>query len=99
MTINILIRQELLTEFCERRPIQRLALLGSVLRGEFSDESDIDFLVEFLPDAHIDLFDMVEMESELTDIMGRPVDLRTSAELSRYFRQDVLNSAQTIYER
>jgi hypothetical protein len=99
MTINVLLQQELLIEFCERRPIQRLALFGSVLRGEFSDASDIDFLVEFLPDAAIDLFDMVEMGSELTDIMGRPVDLRTPAELSRYFRQDVLNNAQTIYER
>jgi len=88
-----------LTAFCQRYRVRKLSLFGSALRDDFGPESDIDILVEFEPAARISFFDMVTMELELTDIMGRQVDLRTPEELSRYFRQKVLDSAEVLYER
>jgi predicted nucleotidyltransferase len=64
---------------------------GSVLRADFSPVSDVDVLVEFKPDQPVGFFRLAEMEMELSNILGRKVDLRTPAKLSRYFRQDVLN--------
>ncbi len=88
-----------LVEFCRRHPIRKLSVFGSALRDDFGPDSDIDMLVEFEPDARISFFDIVTMEMELTDMMGRQVDLRTPQELSRYFRQKVLDTAQVVYER
>ena len=83
--------------FCRRNRIRRLALFGSVLRGDFHPESDIDVLVEFEP-AHVPgLFGIARMERELSAIFGRKVDLRTAEDLSRYFRQDVLREAEVQY--
>lgn len=88
-----------LTAFCQRHPIKKMSLFGSILRDDFGPESDIDILVEFESDARITFFDMVTLETELTEIMGRQVDLRTPQELSRYFRQQVLDRAEVLYER
>ena len=91
------IQREQLAEFCQRYPIQKLSLFGSVLREDFTSVSDIDFLVEFLPNARVGYFEMVRMENELTDLVGRKADLRTPKELSPYFRQNVLNEAVVQY--
>lgn len=88
-----------LREFCQRHPILKLSLFGSVLRDDFGPESDVDILVEFEPDAHVNFYDMVTMEMELTEMIGRKVDFRTPQELSRYFRQKVLDTAEVLYER
>ena len=88
-----------LTAFCQRYPIRRLALFGSALREDFGPQSDVDVLVEFLPGARISFFELTTMEMELGDILGRRVDLRTPEELSRYFRQEVLDRAEVLYER
>ena len=85
--------------FCESQPIARLSLFGSALRGELTAESDIDLLVEYVPGARIGYMRMAGQEIDLSAIVGRRVDLRTARELSRYFRQDVLDSAQLIYEK
>ncbi|NOS99097.1 MAG: nucleotidyltransferase family protein [Phycisphaerales bacterium] len=86
-----------LEAFCRRWGIARLALFGSVLRDDFRADSDVDVLVEFLPDVHVTLFDMAEMQEELGCLFGRPVDLRTPGDLSRYFRQSVMEQAQVQY--
>jgi hypothetical protein len=91
------IQREQLSEFCQRYPIQKLSLFGSVLREDFTSVSDIDFLVEFLPNARVGYFEIVRMENELTDLVGRKADLRTPKELSPYFRQNVLNEAVVQY--
>jgi predicted nucleotidyltransferase len=83
--------------FCHRHSIRRLSLFGSALREGFRPESDIDLLVEFEEGARVGLFQMVAMEDELSSLLGRRVDLRTSAELSRYFREDVVAGAETLY--
>jgi hypothetical protein len=86
-----------LADFCRRNHIVRLALFGSVLREDFGPESDVDMLVEFEPGAVVTLLDMARMEAELGEMIGRAVDLRTPAELSRYFRDQVLATAEVQY--
>ena len=89
--------REKIAEFCKRNHVQRLSLFGSVLRGDFRPDSDIDLLVEFDPDHIPGLIRLAGMEIELTGILGRKADLRTAEDLSRYFRQKVLNSAEVQY--
>lgn len=91
------IQQDLLARFCQKYPIRKLSLFGSILRENFTDSSNIDFLVEFLPEARAGYFELIRMENELTDIVSRQVDLRTSKELSRYFRQEVMEEAAVQY--
>jgi uncharacterized protein len=83
--------------FCRRHHIRKLALFGSVLRDDFRPDSDVDVLIEFEPGQTVGLFRLVGMEQELTEIVGRKVDLRTPGDLSRYFRQQVLDSAEVLY--
>jgi uncharacterized protein len=86
-------------EYCRTQPIDRLSVFGSVLRDDFTPESDVDLLVVFTPGARVTYFDMHYMQEALTEMIGRRVDLRTPKELSRYFVDDVLARAQVIYER
>ncbi|HEY7066864.1 MAG TPA: nucleotidyltransferase family protein [Chloroflexota bacterium] len=88
-----------ITVFCERHPIRKLSLFGSVLRDDFHAGSDVDMLVEFEPGARITLFDLAGLELELTAIVGRKVDLRTPGDLSKYIRQRVLDEAEALYVR
>ena len=74
-----------------------MSLFGSALRGDAGPDSDIDFLIEFHPDHIPGLIKLAGMEIELSEILGRKVDLRTPQDLSRYFRQEVLNSAELQY--
>ena len=85
--------------FCQRHPIRKLSLFSSALRSDFRPDSDVDLLVEFEPGARISLLDMAAFEIELGELIGRKVDLRTPQELSRYFRQQVVESAEPLYER
>lgn len=88
-----------LASFCQRNKILKLSLFGSVLRDDFDDESDVDVLVDFEPDARIGLFAIVGMEHELAEHLGRKVDLRTPNELSKYFRLIVVDEAEPAYVR
>jgi len=88
---------EKVTEFCKRNHIRRLSLFGSVLRRDFNSDSDIDLLVEFDSDHIPGLIRLAGLEIELTEILGRKVDIRTAQDLSRYFRQEVLDSAEVQY--
>jgi uncharacterized protein len=84
--------------FCRRHGIRRLSLFGSRLHGKDREDSDVDLLVEFEDEAKPTLLDMAAMEMELSSLLGgKPVDLRTYEDLSRYFRDDVLREAQTQY--
>jgi predicted nucleotidyltransferase len=93
------IEEEAIAEFCRRYGVARLRLFGSALRSDFDPaRSDVDLLVEFLPGISKSLFKMVEMEQALEKILGRDVDLMTPRSLSKYFRDDVLKSAQVLYD-
>jgi hypothetical protein len=86
-------------DYCREHFILRLALFGSFLSGHERPDSDIDLLVEFEP-AHVPgLIALGGMANELSGILGHPVDLRTPQDLSRYFRDDVVASAQVIHEQ
>ncbi len=77
-------------------PADVLALFGSVLRDDFRPDSDIDVLVEFEPGTRLG-FAFFDVEQELSQILGRRVDLRTAQELSKYFRDEVLAEAEEVY--
>lgn len=91
--------QDRIREYCATQPIRRLSVFGSAARNELTPESDIDLLVEYMPDARISYFDMGRHVTELIEIVDRHVDLCTPKSLSRYFRQDVIDSALPIYEK
>ncbi len=95
---NISVPSEEITRFCQRHHIQKLSFFGSVLRTDFSPESDIDILVEFDPKYIPGLIRLSVMEQELSNIFQREVDLRTAEDLSPYFRQEVIDSAIIQYE-
>ena len=84
-------------QFCLKNHIRKLALFGSVLTNHFRNKSDVDILVEF-DSKHIPgLIGISELEYELTEIVGRRVDLRTPKDLSPYFRNDVVTQAYHLY--
>ena len=97
MSLHIEIDHERVRELCRRNPIQRLAFFGSVLRDDFGPESDVDMLVEFTAQAQVTLLDMVRMQDELSEIIGRHVDLRTKGFLSRHFRAEVVAAAEAEF--
>jgi len=88
---------EALAAFCRQHRVRRLALFGSVLRDDFRPDSDVDVLVEFEAGARAGFLKLAAMELELGGLLGRKVDLRTPGELSRYFRDEVLASAEVQF--
>ena len=91
--------REQIEAFCVRNDIHKLSLFGSVLTERFGPASDIDVLVEFEPGKGPGYIGFAGMELELSELLGRKVDLRTPGELSRSFRDKVLSSAVVQYER
>lgn len=86
-----------LARFCEKHHIRRLSLFGSQLKGTAGPDSDIDLLVEFDPRHIPGLFAVAGMEIELGELLGRKVDLRTPLDLSRFFRNEVVQTAEAQY--
>ena len=93
---NIRVPRDKVAEFCKRNGIRKLSLFGSALRGDFRPDSDVDVLVEFEP-GHVPGLAFFAMENELSEILGRKVDLNTPQFLSRYFREQVLAEAEVQY--
>jgi predicted nucleotidyltransferase len=93
---RIAIPQEQVSDFCRRHHIRKLSLFGSVLRDDFRPDSDVDVLVEFEPGCTPGLA-FFGMEIELSEILGRKVDLNTAGLLSKYFRDRVLTEAEVQY--
>ena len=95
--IRIKIDQAALDEFCKRNHIRRLSLFGSVLSDAFSDDSDVDVLVDFEP-GHTPGFAIIRMQDELSQLLGgREVDLVTAKFLNRHIRKRVLSEAVVQY--
>ena len=97
-TLPINLAPEAIKQFCQHHSIRKLSLFGSVLRDDFTKESDVDVLVEFEPDKTPGLA-IITMQDEFSQMANRRIDLRTSADLSRYFRDRVLAEAIVIYEQ
>jgi len=96
MICKVSIPKEAIAAFCRRHHIRRLSLFGSVLRDDFSDDSDIDVLVEFEPGCTPG-FGFITIQDELSELLGRDVDLNTPQCLSRYFRDRVIAEAEVQY--
>ena len=98
MTVKVDADRGRIAQFCREHHIRRLALFGSVLRDDFSPESDIDVLVDFEKGHVPGLFGLARLERELSVVFGgRKVDLRTPEDISRYFRENVLAEAEVQY--
>ncbi|MFH1983425.1 MAG: nucleotidyltransferase family protein [Pseudomonadota bacterium] len=91
------IAKEPIAEFCRRHGIQRLSLFGSVLTEDFNPESDVDVLIEFKPGIRVGMIRLAGLEGELSDMIGRKVDLNTPGFISKYFRKRVLSEREIHY--
>ena len=102
MSARIDIPKEEIAAFCQRNHIRRMALFGSVLRDDFTPESDVDMLVDFEPSQTPGL-EFITMQDELSEILGRQVDLHTfeGVESSRNWllREEILSSVEVQYEQ
>ena len=94
---KITVPQGKVADFCRLHQIRRLSLFGSVVGEAFGPESDVDVLVEFRPDARRGMLALAAMEQQLSEILGRKVDLHTPGFLSKYFRDKVLVEAELLY--
>ena len=98
MNENIDLPKDKIADFCRRHHIRRLAVFGSVLRDDFAIDSDVDVLVEFQKGQEPG-FAFFDMQDELSELLGRKVELHTPNFLSRYFRDTVLTEAEVQYVR
>lgn len=96
--LPVSVPQAEIDDFCRRHHVRRLALFGSVLRDDFRPDSDIDVLIEFEP-GHAPGFAFFALEAELKQVLGREIDLNTPEDLSRYFREQVVSTAECLYAK
>lgn len=82
---------------CKKYKIRELSLFGSRVRGDFTENSDFDFLVDFSPDAKIGLFDYSRIQIDLEEMIGKKVDLVSKRGLKPLIRDTVLSEAEIIY--
>ena len=99
-------KQELkarLLEAVEKNPhrddIKSVALFGSHVHGTAKEDSDVDVLIEFVPDATVGFFKLAQIQRSLRDLLGKKIDLLTPEAISKYFRNDVVQEAEPVYER
>lgn len=101
MISQINLDMEKIKEFCEKWTIREFSVFGSVLRDDFRPDSDVDVLVEFVPNHGWSLFDHFRMQDELAEMLGRKVDLVSKravlSSANKFTRREILNSAQVIY--
>lgn len=88
-----------LKQFCEKHHIKALSVFGSALRDDFSETSDVDFLVEFDSEAKVGLLQLVGMEDELTELIGYRGEIHTPEGLNPRFAEQVLSDAELFYEQ
>lgn len=85
------------SEICRAHRVKELSLFGSAARGELRPDSDLDLLVDFLPDARPGLLEVIAMKRELSELLGRPVDLALKVALKPLIRSNVLAEARLVY--
>ena len=98
-TLKRKVPEKRLSEFCRKWKISELGIFGSFLRDDFHDQSDVDVLVSFSPDSQWSLFHLVDMKGELSELMGREVDIvEKEALINPFRRKEILNDVKVIYE-
>ena len=98
MSTRIELPEDEVAAFCRRNRIRRLSVFGSVLRDDFSEDSDVDVLVEFEAEARVGLIALAGMEIELSRLLGRKAEIHTVKGLNPRFRNEVLGAAEVQYE-
>ncbi len=98
MPTGLAIDRDAIADFCRRHHMRRLALFGSAVRDDFTPASDVDVLVEFEPGQTPGL-DFFAMQDELSEMLGRDVDLNTPGFLGEHFRDEAMAEAEVIYEQ
>ena len=97
MTLStVTIDERALQELCRRNDVSKLSVFGSFARGEDRTDSDIDLLVEF--SAPKGLFDLVALEIQLSELLGRKVDLLTEQSVSPYLRDSIRLDARVLFD-
>ena len=94
---GVVVPQPEIAEICRRYDVKELAVFGSAARGEMRPDSDIDLLVDFLPEARVSLLRHAAAERELAALLGRKVDLVSKRALKDAVRDEVLPQARIIY--
>lgn len=89
--------EDRLAEFCRAHRVSRLALFGSILRDDFTPESDVDILIEFEAGVRMGLFEFMGLAIELEGMIGRKVDLRGPEDLSFLFRERVVRESRVLH--
>lgn len=97
MSLRIAVDSDSVAEFCRRNHVRKLAFFGSVLRDDFRPDSDVDVLVEFEPEFRFGLFELIRMQREFSDLIGRESDFRTPEDLGRYMRERVVTESEVQY--
>ena len=97
MSSNVLFDRNRIADFCRRWNVVELAVFGSVARGNFREDSDIDVMVTFSREAHIGLFSLARMENELSAMFNHKVDLVTKGGLKPLIRDEILAQAEVLY--
>lgn len=97
MKLPILVDAAEIAMFCQKHHIVKFAFFGSVITDRFTEDSDVDVLVEFDPVHVPGMIRLCGMERELSGLLGRKADMRTADDLSRYFRDDVVKLAVVQY--
>ncbi len=97
MPLRIEVPQAEIARYCRENKIARLRAFGSVLRDDFTPESDVDLLVAFEPNARISLLDYVRIKRELSELLGRDVDLVSEKGISKYIRDEVFAEAEAVF--
>lgn len=88
--------QQKATPIFQRNEVEFAGLFGSYSRGEAAQDSDVDILIRFRKQKS--LLGIIGMENQLSDALGKKVDLVTEKFLSRYFRDDVIRQTRSLYE-
>jgi predicted nucleotidyltransferase len=96
--LKINIPQDKIAEFCRRNHILKLSVFGSALREDFNAASDVDVLVELTPGARIGMIRLAAMEFEMSNLIGRKVDLNTPGFINSNFRQQIISDSEVQYE-
>lgn len=98
MTMQLDVPQAEIDAFCRRNRIRRPAFFGSVIREDFTPQSDVDVLVTFEPEARVGLITLAGMEIELSEVLGRRAEIHTVDGLHPQFLDEVLDVAEVQYE-
>lgn len=98
MNPSLHLDREALAALCDKWRIRELSIFGSALREDFKEDSDVDFLVSFVPDAGWDLWDLVALREEMMHLVGREVDIVVKEALRNPYRRDaILNHREVVH--